>query len=44
MSAVVSQQIVQRMSQLIVGELSLEDTCKNLEADVAKINEALATK
>lgn len=40
----VYQQIVQRMSQLIVGELSLEETYKNLEADVAKINEALATK
>lgn len=38
------QTIVQRMSQLIVGELSLEDTYKNLEADVAKINESLAVK
>ncbi|CAN7708826.1 ABC transporter substrate-binding protein [Neorhizobium sp. LjRoot104] len=38
------QQIVQRMSQLIVGELSLEETYKNLEADAGKINEALAVK
>jgi alpha-1,4-digalacturonate transport system substrate-binding protein len=38
------QTIVQRMSQLIVGELTLEDTYKNLDADVAKINESLAVK
>ncbi len=38
------QQIVQRMSQLIVGELSLEETYKVLEDDVRKINEARATQ
>jgi alpha-1,4-digalacturonate transport system substrate-binding protein len=32
------------MSQLIVGELSLDDTFKNMAADVAKINEAVVTK
>ena len=35
------QLIVQRMSQLIVGELSLEDTFKAMSADVDKINVAL---
>ncbi|QFI69135.1 ABC transporter substrate-binding protein [Sinorhizobium alkalisoli] len=38
------QQIVQRMSQLIVGELSLEETYKVLEDDVRKINEAVSTQ
>ena len=38
------QQIVQRMSQLIVGELTLDQTYKVLEDDVAKINEAVAVK
>jgi alpha-1,4-digalacturonate transport system substrate-binding protein len=38
----VYQQIVQRMSQLIVGELSLDETYKVLQDDVAKINEATA--
>ncbi|MND58325.1 Bacterial extracellular solute-binding protein [compost metagenome] len=43
-STALYQHIVQRMSQLIVGELSLEQTYKVLEDDVAKINEALAVK
>jgi len=38
------QQIVQRMSQLIVGELSLDETYKVLEDDVHKINEAISTQ
>ncbi len=38
------QQIVQRMSQLIVGELTLDQTYKVLEDDIAKINEAVAVK
>ncbi|ASY65209.1 ABC transporter, substrate binding protein (plasmid) [Sinorhizobium sojae CCBAU 05684] len=38
------QQIVQRMSQLIVGELSLEETYKVLEDDVRKINDAVSTQ
>jgi alpha-1,4-digalacturonate transport system substrate-binding protein len=38
------QQIVQRMSQLIVGELTLDQTYKVLEDDVAKINDAVAVK
>jgi alpha-1,4-digalacturonate transport system substrate-binding protein len=38
------QQIVQRMSQLIVGELSLEESYKVLEDDVRKINEATSTQ
>ncbi|MCA1493133.1 ABC transporter substrate-binding protein [Sinorhizobium alkalisoli] len=38
------QQIVQRMSQLIVGELSLDETYKVLEDDVRKINEAVSTQ
>ncbi|MDO1585284.1 ABC transporter substrate-binding protein [Rhizobium oryzicola] len=40
----VYQAIVQRMSQLIVGELNLEDTYKNMAADVEKINAATASK
>lgn len=40
----VYQQIVQRMSQLIVGELTLDQTYKVLEDDVAKINEAVDVK
>ncbi|MFK0386309.1 MULTISPECIES: ABC transporter substrate-binding protein [Rhizobium/Agrobacterium group] len=43
-STAVYQQIVQRMSQLIVGELTLDQTYKVLEDDVAKINEAVAVK
>ncbi|MBP2234040.1 alpha-1,4-digalacturonate transport system substrate-binding protein [Sinorhizobium kostiense] len=38
------QQIVQRMSQLIVGELSLDETYEVLEDDVRKINEAISTQ
>lgn len=38
------QQIVQRMSQLIVGELTRDQTYKVLEDDIAKINEAVAVK
>ncbi|MGZ2487586.1 ABC-type glycerol-3-phosphate transport system substrate-binding protein [Rhizobium pisi] len=40
-SGAIYQLIVQRMSQLIVGELSLEDTFKAMSADVDKINVAL---
>ncbi|WP_284777977.1 ABC transporter substrate-binding protein [Agrobacterium sp. lyk4-40-TYG-31] len=40
----VYQQIVQRMSQLIVGELTLDQTYKVLEDDMAKINEAVDVK
>ncbi|MGG7576872.1 ABC transporter substrate-binding protein [Rhizobium sp. Nf11,1] len=43
-SSAVYQLIVQRMSQLIVGELSLDDTFKAMSADVDKINGALAAK
>ncbi|MUZ71624.1 extracellular solute-binding protein [Agrobacterium vitis] len=38
------QQIVQRMSQLIVGELTLQQTYDALAADIDKINVATATK
>ncbi|MBB4008801.1 ABC transporter substrate-binding protein [Allorhizobium taibaishanense] len=38
------QQIVQRMSQLIVGELTLQQTYDTLAADVEKINTATAVK
>ncbi|PDT34168.1 ABC transporter substrate-binding protein [Rhizobium sp. M10] len=41
-SSAIYQLIVQRMSQLIVGELSLEDTFKAMSADVDKVNVALA--
>ncbi|PDT14006.1 ABC transporter substrate-binding protein [Rhizobium sp. J15] len=41
-SSAIYQLIVQRMSQLIVGELSLEDTFKAMSADVEKVNVALA--
>jgi len=41
-STAMFQQIVQRMSQLIVGELSLDETYKALETDIAKINETAA--
>ncbi|MBB2838781.1 UNVERIFIED_ORG: alpha-1,4-digalacturonate transport system substrate-binding protein [Rhizobium etli] len=41
-SSAIYQLIVQRMSQLIVGELSLEDTFKAMGADVDKVNVALA--
>ncbi|MBY4627801.1 ABC transporter substrate-binding protein [Rhizobium croatiense] len=41
-SSAIYQLIVQRMSQLIVGELSLEDTFKAISADVDKVNVALA--
>jgi len=41
-STALYQHIVQRMSQLIVGELTLEETYKVMEDDVAKINEAIA--
>ncbi|ARQ14021.1 sugar ABC transporter substrate-binding protein (plasmid) [Rhizobium etli] len=43
-SSALYQLIVQRMSQLIVGELSLDDTFKAMSADVDKINGALAAK
>ncbi|EJT02271.1 ABC transporter substrate-binding protein [Rhizobium sp. CCGE 510] len=41
-SSAVYQLIVQRMSQLIVGELSLDETFKAMGADVDKVNVALA--
>ncbi|NZD64141.1 carbohydrate ABC transporter substrate-binding protein [Rhizobium sp. WYCCWR 11290] len=41
-SSAIYQLIVQRMSQLIVGELSLDDTFKAMSADVDKVNVALA--
>jgi alpha-1,4-digalacturonate transport system substrate-binding protein len=43
-SSAIYQLIVQRMSQLIVGELSLDETFKAMNADVDKVNEALAAK
>ncbi|AXA42750.1 ABC transporter substrate-binding protein [Rhizobium leguminosarum] len=43
-SSAIYQLIVQRMSQLIVGELSLDETFKAMSADVDKVNEALAAK
>ncbi|WP_027487601.1 ABC transporter substrate-binding protein [Allorhizobium undicola] len=39
-SSALYQQIVQRMSQLIVGELSLDDTYKAMASDTDKINAA----
>ncbi|MBX5194256.1 carbohydrate ABC transporter substrate-binding protein [Rhizobium sp. NZLR10] len=41
-SSAIYQLIVQRMSQLIVGELSLDETFKAMSADVDKVNVALA--
>ncbi|ASR10685.1 ABC transporter substrate-binding protein (plasmid) [Rhizobium leguminosarum bv. viciae] len=41
-SSAIYQLIVQRMSQLIVCELSLDDTFKAMSADVDKVNVALA--
>ncbi|MDU0306046.1 ABC transporter substrate-binding protein [Rhizobium sp. 25PS6] len=41
-SSAIYQLIVQRMSQLIVGELSLDETFKAMNADVDKVNQALA--
>lgn len=43
-SSAIYQLIVQRMSQLIVGELSLDETFKAMSADVDKVNGALAAK
>jgi alpha-1,4-digalacturonate transport system substrate-binding protein len=43
-SSAIYQLIVQRMSQLIVGELSLDETFKAMNADVDKVNQALAAK
>nr|WP_156886638.1 ABC transporter substrate-binding protein [Rhizobium gallicum] len=43
-SSAIYQLIVQRMSQLIVGELSLDETYAAMSADVDKTNQAIAAK